>query len=356
MLRFFLFILSSFLIVSINARAMMPSNPVTDPNFDILPNQKKLSDITVRGTPLSLSRGSGNSFSTKSMAAYRKLKTDSQNDPDHKVQWVFMNLDNHQVIAKSLSSNRKIFGASSSKIFVGGTLLDKQAGILSDSQWQKIADMLVISSNSAWTELQSQIGEGNSDTGRERIHQFTQRMGYVRTRGFQGYWGNLHGNELTASETADYLYDIYKSEFPGSEILWKLMHTCRTGANRGLKYIPTSIYVGGKTGTYDGTTVDPESGKDLNPDGTAYKVSVRNHMMVFYINGTQYALTILADTGSDESAALLAGGLIREYTGITIQVGRSSTPLIMKIPADFHNKYIEITASNPEPAYYQTTQ
>jgi hypothetical protein len=173
--------------------------------------------------------------------------------------------------------------------------------------------MLVISSNTAWTDLQAQIGDGDSNKGRERILDFTQRMGYERTRGFQGSWKNMHGNELTALETAEYLHDTYKANYPGAEVLWKLMHTCRTGSNRGLKYIPSQIFVGGKTGTYDGPSVDPETGKNQNPNGSAYKVAVRNHMMVFYIEGVQYALTVLADSGSDESAALLAGGLIREF-------------------------------------------
>jgi hypothetical protein len=296
-----------------NALAMMPSNPVTDPQFSILPNQKKLSDLKVSGSSLTLSKGTGVAFTNKEMTAYQKLKTDTQGNPNHKVQWVFMDLDKHEVIEQSLSPQRKIFGASSSQIFVGGSLLDKQSGNLTNSQWQKIADMLVISSNTAWTDLQSQIGDGDSNKGRERILDFTQRMGYQRTRGFQGSLNNMHGNELTALETAEYLHDTYKDKYPGAEVLWKLMHTCRTGSNRGLKYIPSNIYVGGKTGTYDGPTIDPETGKSQNPNGSAYKVAVRNHMMVFYIDGVQYALTVLADTGSDESAALLAGGLIREY-------------------------------------------
>ena len=312
-----LFPITTIIILSFqNVMAMLPSNPVTDPNFIYLPNQKKITDIKVSGSALTLSKGTGASFSAKEMAAYQKLKKDTQGNPNHKVQWVFMDLDKHEVIDQSLSPQRKIFGASSSKIFVGGTLLDKQAGNLTNSQWQKIADMLVISSNTAWTDLQAQIGDGDSNKGRERIQDFTQRMGYERTRGFQGSWNNLHGNELTALETAEYLHDTYKGNYAGAEVLWKLMHTCRTGSQRGLKYIPSHIYVGGKTGTYDGPTIDPETGKSQNPNGSSYTVAVRNHMLVFYIDGVQYALTILANSGSDESAALLAGGLIREYAKV----------------------------------------
>jgi hypothetical protein len=164
--------------------------------------------------------------------------------------------------------------------------------------------------------LQSQIGDGSSDKGRERNYAFTQRMGYTKTRGYQGYLGSTHGNELVADEAIETLYDIYRGAFPGAELEWKLMHTCRTGASRGRKYIPSSVYVAGKTGTYDGGTENPETGKTKNPDGSDYTVHIRNHVLSFYIDGHQYGLVVLANSGSDESAALLAGGLIREYTSI----------------------------------------
>lgn len=298
------------------ATAAMPTNPVSDPQFTRLPNGRDLTSISVKGSRLYLAKGTGTAFGASAKAAYAKLKADSQSNPDHRVQWVLMDLDGHQVVDMSLAHNRKIFGASSSKPFVGAALLDKQGGDLSSSQLQLMSDMIVVSSNTAWTNLQTQAGGGNSTKGREVVHTFTQRMGYERTRGFQGYWGTLHGNELTAHESAEFLHDTYKGNYPGAETLWKIMHACRTGSSRGRKYIPSNIYVGGKTGTYDGPTENPETGKTKNPDGSSYRVAVRNHLLVFNIGGRQYALTILADTGSDESAAVLAGGLIREYLGV----------------------------------------
>lgn len=288
-------------------------NPAEDPKFNELPQGRNLLKLQVNGASLSYSRGTGNSFGDDKNRQYMSLKAATQADENHKVQWAFMNLDKNQVIAQSAGANRKIFGASVSKIFVAAALLDKQNGQLDNSQVQLMADMLVVSSNSAWTTLQRQIGNGDADRGRKAVHDFTQRMGYKRTRGFQGWLGSLHGNELTAAELVDFLHDTYTLSYPGAEVLWKLLHTVRTGASRGKKYMGSSIYIGGKTGTYHGTTVDPETGKSKNPDGSAYSVKVRNHAMVFNIKGVQYALAVLADTGSDESAALLAGGLIREY-------------------------------------------
>lgn len=295
--------------------AAMPSHPAGDRDFHLLPDGTDLRNLRVSGVRLSLTRGAGGAFTVSARTAYEKLKSESMSRPGHPVQWTFMDLDSRRVIAESLESNRKIFGASSSKVFVAGAMLARQQGLLRSAQKQLMADMLVVSSNSAWTNLQSQIGGGDANKGRERIHAFTQGLGYQRTRGFQGYWGTMHGNELTAAESAQYLSDIYWGVFEGAETLWKLMHACRTGVSRGLKYIPASIYVGGKTGTYDGPTENPETGRTTNPDGSAYRVAVRNHLLVFNVGGREYGLAVLADTGSDESAALLAGGLLREYTG-----------------------------------------
>jgi len=285
------------------------SNPDEDKDFATLPDGQPLSSIKVSGVALSLSKGNGTTFTAAKQTEYEKLKKDSTSNPTHAVQWTFMDMDAHRVIAKSAASGKKIFGASSSKIYVAAALLDFKKGKLSSSQLQLMADMLVVSSNTAWTNLQTQLGDGDANKGRERNADFTKRMGYPLTRGYQGYLGSLHGNELVPDEAAETLYDIYTGGFPGAEILWKLMHTCRTGASRGRKYIPQNIYVGGKTGTYDGATENPETGKQ-------YNVKIRNHLMVFNIGGRQYGLAILANSGSDESAALLAGGLIREYAGV----------------------------------------
>lgn len=285
------------------------SNPLSDPKFMTLPNGLKLSSISVSGAPLSLTRGSGSAFTASLKLDYQNLKKATQTDPNHKVQWTLMDLSSHKVVAKSLSSQKKLFGASSSKIYVGSTFVEKQKGVLSTSQMQLMADMLVVSSNVAWVSLQSLIGDGDADKGRQLINTFTKKMGYLNTRGYQGYLGSVHGNELIPAEAVETLYDLYHNSFSGAAIIWKLMHTCRTGASRGLKYIPSNFYVGGKTGTYDGPTEDPETGAN-------YNVAIRNHLLVFYVGGRQYGLAILSNSGTDQSAALLAGGLIREYGGV----------------------------------------
>lgn len=295
------------------AWSKMPTHPADDPDFMKLPDGRNLASVKVNAEPLTLAKGVGRSFCDSEAAAYEKLKRETQTNVNSRVQWVFADLDNYTILSQSADAGRKVFGASVAKVFVAATLNNQQNAFLSDYQFQLLADMLVVSSNTAWTTLQAQIGSGNSNDGRARIHQFTQSMAYYRTRGFQGWWGDVHGNELVATELVHFLYDTYHARYAGAETVWKLIHTERLGNTRANKYLPQNIFVGGKTGVYDGATVDPETGSTTNPDGTPYTVRVRNHLMAFNYKGREYAIAVLANNGLEESSALLAGGLFREY-------------------------------------------
>ncbi len=296
------------------AFAAMPSDPIHDPLFLELPDGRSLTSLKVHGIPLSLTKGSGEVFSSRENAAFEKLKQDSKTSVNHPVQWLLMDLESHQVIDQSAAPNKNIFGASVAKVFVASTLLDLQGGQLQKSQCQLLADMLVVSSNTAWVELQKQIGDGNDDRGRELVQAFTQRMGYSKTKGFQGSLGPLHGNELNAQDLTEFLYDTYQNQYAGAETVWKVMHTLRTGRHRGFKYIPSDVFVAGKTGTYDGPTINPDTGGTTNADGSPYKVQVRHHLIVMHTKDRHYGLAILANTGLDQSAAILAGGLFRQVS------------------------------------------
>lgn len=293
--------------------ARMPSFPEGDSDFLILPDESQLSDITVNGAPLSLTRGTGEDFGINQQCKYAVLKAATLLAPDHPVQWTLMNLDTHQILQQSRNAQRRIYGASVAKIFTAGALLNKQAGGLSSSkQKQLMADMLVISSNSAWMELQRQIGDGDANLGRQRTQEFTDALGYKNTRPYAGYWDDRHGNELNAQELAEYLYDTYRAHYPGAEYVWKLLYTSRAGDPGAMLYFPQNLFIGGKAGVYDGPTSNPDTGSSTNPDGSNYTVAVRNHIIVFHKDGHEYALTILANTGTFEDAELLAGGLFRE--------------------------------------------
>lgn len=288
------------------ANAALPSNPQSDPRFVILPNGKDLRTLSSSGRSLSLIRGDGKEFTASLQAKYLALKNETLTKSNHPVTWVLMDLDSRQVIAQSKDANRKQFGASVNKIFIGAALLDKQRGSLSSSQLKLMGQMIADSNNDARDSIHLAVGGGSNTRARQEIHKFTQRMGYARTRAFRGYMGSLHGNELTALETANFLFDTYQGRYPGAEYLWKILYTCRTGAGRARTYLPSDMYVGGKTGSYAGSTVDPETGRST-------KVDVVHHTIVFNRGGRQYGLAIFANTGKTESTALLAGGLFREY-------------------------------------------
>lgn len=307
--RYLVFVLTLCMAVGAqSALAVMPSHPGSDPNFHILPNGLDLRTVKSRGSELRLERGEGGEYTSAVQSRYESLKRASKADPKHKVQWAIIDLETNRILDQSLSANKRVFGASNSKIFVAATLLDKQRGDLRSSQVQLMADMLVPSDNDAWRELQRQAGDGNDDRGRAANYNFTQRMGYSLTRGYQGSWGSVQGNQLTAVETARFLYDTYMARYPGAETVWKFMHTSTTGKTRAKKYFPREIYVGGKTGTYSGGTRDPVTGDPI-------EVDVSHHSIVFNVNGREYGIVVLANNGSDDSSAVMVAGLLREYTG-----------------------------------------
>ena len=289
-----------------------PTPPEADRQFLRLPSGVSLNHLQVDGQALALAVGTGQSFAGAEFSAFGALKAATQTEEKHPVQWALMDLDQHRLVARSLAAGRPVFGASLSKLYVAGTLLDKQKGRLTDAQLQLMAEMLVVSSNPAWTALQTEIGDGDPDRGRAANYAFTQRLGYARTRGYQGTWGSLHGNELTCLELIEYLFDLYQGHFRGAEIQWKIMHTERTGLDRARKYLPSSQLLGSKTGTYDGPTLDPETQSATTPAGVPYEVHVRHQVLVFNKNGHEYVLVVLSNSGNDEDAALLAGGLYQE--------------------------------------------
>jgi hypothetical protein len=171
-----------------------------------------------------------------------------------------------------------------------------------------MTNMIVVSSNTAWIELQKQVGDGKTgDSGRKAVGLFTKKMGYKNIRGFQGwYQERVHGNELNVLALSQFLFDTYHNRYPGAEILWKLMYACKTGTNKGNYYMPKDITIGGKTGTYHGPNTSPRTVKWET-------IKARNHVMIFNMGGRQYGLCILSNRGNDRDLAILAGGLVREY-------------------------------------------
>jgi hypothetical protein len=258
---------------------------------------------------LSRRRGGGNKFTARQEKQYCRLKKSDQ------VQWILTDLETGNTISRSSNAEEVFFGASASKIFVAATLLDKQGGEITKEQLILMSRMIVRSNNPAWKELQRQAGEdGSDDSGRLAVEAFIEKMGYENLRAFQGWMtrpdGNrVHGNELNSQAVAKFLYDTYHKNYPGAEILWKIMHATRTGSKKIDKYTPRSIYIAGKTGTYHGIN---ESRETIQLP----VIKARNHATVFSFKAIQYCLTILSNTGEDEDVAVLGGGLMREYLSV----------------------------------------
>lgn len=254
-------------------------------------------------------RGEGNRFGTEEIQKYCKLKNSSQ------VQWTVTDLQTGEIISRSPNAREAFFGASSSKIFVAAALLDKQCGKLDKRQLDLMIKMIVKSDNGAWRELQREAGEdGSDDSGRQCVNEFVQDIGCTNTRGFQGWMcmddgTKIHGNELNTMALSKFLYSTYHRKYPGAEILWKIMHATKTGRQKINKYTPREIYIGGKTGTYDGPNESPETIHFKN-------IRARNHVAILKIGDKYYGVSILTNTGSSWDVAVLGGGLMREFLGV----------------------------------------
>lgn len=254
-------------------------------------------------------RGGGSLFMRRQKEQYCRLKKSNA------VQWSLTDLETGKEISSSSNAGQVFFGASASKIFVAAALLDKQKGEISKQQLVLMTRMIVRSDNYSWKELQRQVGkDGSDDSGRQAVNSFIEKMGYENLRAFQGWLtrpdgSRLHGNELNSLAVANFLYDTYHERYPGAEILWKIMHATRTGSKKINKYTPRSVFIAGKTGTYHG----PNESKDTVKHA---QIKARNHVAIMNIDGKEYSLTVLSNTGKDEDVAVLGGGLMREYLSV----------------------------------------
>jgi hypothetical protein len=216
--------------------------------------------------------GLGGVFSEQ--ATYEELKTDPR------IHWIVTDLDDGRVIAEAATADKNVYGASVSKALVVGALLFQNRGILDDTTWQEVFRLIVKSDNTVWTPLQELAG------GADAVDEFTRAMGYSSTE------GSRHGNQLNARELAEFLSDIHNQRFPGAEGLLKVMTACRTGASKSQKYLPESIFLGGKTGTW---------------------MQWSHDMRFLEIDGKRYGVVVLTEAGSSELVAIMFGGLVREH-------------------------------------------
>lgn len=218
--------------------------------------------------------GAGKSFSAQS--SYASLKKDS------KVHWVVRDLESGALLGASANAHQNVYGASVSKALVAAALLDKRQGKLAASEWRLVFRLLVESDNGVWSTLENLAG------GKSAVDAFTQAMGYKKTQ------GSRSGNQLNARELGDFLVDVHQQRFAGAEGLLKVMSACATGAAKAVKYVPSEVLLGGKTGTWN---------------------EYQHDMRFVETGGKRTAIVVLTRRGKDEDVAVTFGGLLREHLG-----------------------------------------
>ena len=98
------------------------------------------------------------------------------------------------------------------------------------------------------------------------------------------------------------------------------MQAMRTGRRKLDRYVPSSVLLGGKTGTYDGPNASPST-------VPLAQIRARNHAAAITVGDRVYGLSVLSNTGESKDVAVLAGGLVREYLGLG-----SGLPAGMRFP------------------------
>ena len=143
-------------------------------------------------------RGQGKKFVIEQRKRYCKLKHADN------IQWALSDLDTGAIISRSANADEVYFGASVAKLFVAAALLNKQNGHFDRNQLTLMVKMIVVSSNSAWKELQRQTGDdGTNDSGRAAVDTFVQLMGYTNTRALNSEQHRQRGGSCNPGRRPD---------------------------------------------------------------------------------------------------------------------------------------------------------
>ena len=247
-----------------------------DPNYFTTTNGVNLSALGKK-VGITLSRNKGLNGSGYSKAKYDSFK----NNP--KVHWAIYDISGDSLIASSKNGRENIYGASVPKICVASACLTKNGGKLpTDADYEKMIRLLVVSDNNAWTPIQDLAGGG------AYVNSWAKSMGYS----FQPARGM--GNNVNAVDMCKFYRDVLTNRFAGADVIYKISSSCQTDSTRGRKYMPNTVYMGGKTGTYMSS----------------------NHNCCWIQKGDRfYSICVLTDLGANGSDAIaqVFRGLYDEY-------------------------------------------
>jgi lipopolysaccharide biosynthesis glycosyltransferase len=156
------------------------------------------------------------------------------------------------------------------------------AGDWYGEDYEKIIKLLVKSDNDVWTPLQNLAGGG------QKVNDWAKGMGYNNQP------ARTMGNNANAIDMCKLYRDVCRNNFIGAEVIYRISSSCQTSTSRSRKYMPTSVYIGSKTGTY----------------------LKSNHDCGWFQNGQNfYAIAVFTELGSGGSdfIATMWRGLYNEY-------------------------------------------
>tara|TARA_B100000925_G_scaffold179951_1_gene135797 strand:+ start:325 stop:1245 length:921 start_codon:yes stop_codon:yes gene_type:complete len=275
-----------------------------------------LENYSVNGKKLKISKGKGEAFTLEHQKKYLELRKKGKGNSYFPIQWKLVNLSTGETIDQSKSIDKVFYGASSTKIMVGSAFLQKEHNPFESIYFQNLLDMIVVSSNSAWKIVQKAIGNGDMEKGRLFIHQFTKDLGLDRTRGYWGYsssMNGLHGNEINVVEFMKFMELLYRGEFRGSELIFKIMLTGQKGYDMAKRLLPSDVMIANKGGRCDCRTLNPDTESGTYPDGTPFRVYVRHQSLFLRHDNVDYAMVILSDLGEEIDLSVMAAGLFYEF-------------------------------------------
>lgn len=223
-----------------------------------------------------LSRNKGLNSSGFSESSYQSAKTNPN------VYWAIYDISRDTLLASSSNAQKNVYGASVPKAFVAAAALANNNGNISSSDYEKMINLLVKSNNDVWTPLQNLAG------GAQKVNDWARSMGYKNQP------ARTLGNNANAIDMCKFWRDVCLDRFKGAEAIFRIASSCQTGASRSRKYMPSSVFIGSKTGTY------------LKSNHDCGWVQVGDRF---------YAISVFTELGSSGSNAIanMWRGLFNEY-------------------------------------------
>jgi hypothetical protein len=249
-----------------------------EPDFWVLKENGANKDLRTVGSGLTLNRntGLGNTMSQSKINQYKNTYKNK-----NLVYWAVYNI-NDSTLLGSHNGNTNVYGASVSKaVVVGAGFYNNGGKYTNNSDYAGATRLLIPSDNSKW-DRQTALAGGDS-----AVNAFSDN------RGYNNMIPARRPNKINAIGMCYFWNDVLRGNFPGAEPVFKITSSVSTANGRSRKYLPSSSYMGSKTGTW----------------------SQWHHDSAWIeYNGKWYTITVLtADSSNSEEVAVLFGGLFKEY-------------------------------------------